>query len=466
MKRPLRIAVANVIEPALFYSLLGVMVLVAIPYGTAEPWWKALFQCLVFALAGLSIIEKWLRGEPRNEFFSRLTLRGNATLIYPILSLISFALIQTIPWSTSSTGGVNISKTLSADSFQTRLFVIQICALTLIGWLLVRHTTNRARLYRLIQTIIAIAVVSAGFGLWRHARQQQTGFFLPYLRTGFGYGQFINSNHFAFLMEMALGLALGIAVCRGVRGRRLALYLVAAAPIWIALVLANSRGGILSMICQLALLAALLVNGRRKVKRETGTRASRIKQMILSVALIALLLIGGVVTVSFVGGEPLAGRIENISVEFDRKTTETYTLRQNIWRATFGLIRDHPIAGVGFGGYWIAIAKYHRASGETTPQEAHSDYLELLASGGLIGLAIAIWFLVAFVKLARSALRRADDWGRAVVVGAMIGMLTVSIHSLVDFGLHITINALIFTALIAMVCIIWKQGKTRSAPAG
>ena len=182
--------------------------------------------------------------------------------------------------------------------------------------------------------------------------------------------------------------------------------------------------------------------------------------MIKSGALVAVLLVGALVTVIVVGGDPLAGRIETISVELDRKTTETYTLRQNIWRSTLGLIKDHPVAGAGFGAYRIAITMYHRASGETTPQEAHSDYLELLASGGLIALAIAIWFLVAFVKLARSALRRADLAGRAVVVGAIIGMVTVSIHSLVDFGLHITINAVVFTALIAMVSIVWKQSKS------
>ena len=37
------------------------------------------------------------------------------------------------------------------------------------------------------------------------------------------------------------------------------------------------------------------------------------------------------------------------------------------------------------GGYWIAIPGYHNASGTLVPQEAHNDYLELLASGGIIG---------------------------------------------------------------------------------
>ena len=58
----------------------------------------------------------------------------------------------------------------------------------------------------------------------------------------------------------------------------------------------------------------------------------------------------------------------------------------------------HPILGVGLGGYWIGITAYHDASGLMTPQEAHNDYLEVLSSGGVIGFAIGVWFVVAVVR--------------------------------------------------------------------
>jgi O-antigen ligase len=170
-----------------------------------------------------------------------------------------------------------------------------------------------------------------------------------------------------------------------------------------------------------------------------------------------VLVAGGILTVVQVGGDPLAVRIDKLSVEFDSKTAETYALRQSVWQATFDLIKRHPIAGVGFGGYWIAVTKYHSASGEVTPQEAHSDYLELLASGGLIAVAIAIWFIVALVAVTRRALRSADSQDRAVVMGAGIGMLTISVHSLVDFGLHVTIIAVVFTLLIGLICAVEKR---------
>jgi O-antigen ligase len=469
LKTPFRETTARAIDAIVFYSLLAVIALAAIPYGTVEPWWKSLFQSLVFVLAAVSIVAKLLAGD---SIVNRHSL-SNYQLFWPLLALIVFAFLQTVPLpfvvSGNSSGTTN-SATLSADPFQTRRFIVHLFALLAVGWLLVTHTTNRKRLRHLVELVIAVATVTAVFGLWRHASQRGPGFVLPHLLAGYGYAQFINSNHFAFLMEMALGLALGIVVCRGVTGKRLAIYLVAAVPMWIALVLSNSRGGILSLLCQVLFLALLYgVGSEPSATGERGSRAGgawsradsgenfarrlfRISRSFAARAvLIAALLAGAITTVVMVGGDPLAGRVDSIAVELDRKTADFYTLRPSIWRATWDLIKDHPLAGVGFGGYWIAITKYHAASGETTPQEAHNDYLELLASGGVIGVAIGIWFVVTLIRTARRKLRATDHYQRAVTLGALAGILSIAVHSLVDFGLHITINALVFTVLIAIV---------------
>src|SRR5262249_11538567 len=103
------------------------------------------------------------------------------------------------------------------------------------------------------------------------------------------------------------------------------------------------------------------------------------------------------------------------------------------------------------GGYWAAVPTYHGASGLQTPQQAHNDYLELLAGGGLIGAAILIWFCVVLVKQARQSLQVARGFQRTAVLGALIGLAGVAIHSTVDFGLHVTINALIAVALLSIL---------------
>jgi O-antigen ligase len=127
--------------------------------------------------------------------------------------------------------------------------------------------------------------------------------------------------------------------------------------------------------------------------------------------------------------------------------------RRDIWRATLQMARAHPIAGAGLGGYWAEIPAYHDASGVLTPQQGHNDYLELLASGGLIGLGLFGWFLFALVRQARRALARFSGIQRALAVGAIIGIVGIGVHSLVEFGLHITSNALVFVMLLALLSV-------------
>src|SRR5256885_9516527 len=96
--------------------------------------------------------------------------------------------------------------------------------------------------------------------------------FLSRLWPGRGYGQFINQNHFAFLMEMALGLVLGLLVGGGVPRDRLLIFLAAGVTMGAALVLSNSRGGIFSMFCQLLFLA--LIFGVVRSQKEISAHRS------------------------------------------------------------------------------------------------------------------------------------------------------------------------------------------------
>jgi len=154
----------------------------------------------------------------------------------------------------------------------------------------------------------------------------------------------------------------------------------------------------------------------------------------------------------WLGGDRLVSKLEQANQEFDPVAAE---LRQNarrnqIWRATWQMFAAHPIAGIGIGGYWTAIPAFHDASGVMTPQEAHNDYLELLASGGLIGFAVGIWFVIWLYRRIRKNLGVSDRFRSAASFGAALGLLGVGVHSLVDFGLHTFANAIVFASLIVI----------------
>lgn len=433
---------------AAFYGLLALVVLAAVPYGTVQPWWQALFECAVFALAALWLVESFLSDSLRLSDYR---------LLWPLAALAVFAWLQTLSWG-------DAWRAVSADPHGTGRWVSKITALILAAAVLLSYTRDERRLRRLIYTVVAVALASAVFGLVRQTTQREMGFVLPQLRPGFGYAQFINKNHFAFLMEMALGLVLGLVVAGGVARERRLILLGVALLLSGALASANSRGGILSLLCQLVIAAWLLftVGADKKRGRLRRVGKSRVVRALLTVCLLGVV----VVSVVWVGGDQLAGNFGSISTEVGSPARDDRwgVRRWDIWPATWRLIKDHPLAGVGFGGYWMAIPLYHEASGAMKPQEAHNDYLELLASGGVVGLALGVWFVFEFARRVRARLRKSEGFRRAAVFGALVGICGVAVHSVVDFGLHVTANALVFVCLV-VIAAADVRGETLTAPA-
>ncbi len=379
----------------IFATLVALIIFAAIPYGTVEPWWKSAFICVVFVICVVAIIEN-----------SRILAHP---VLLPMLALSALAFVQ------------SLSTSISADPFQSAFFALQMLALTAFLGLLYRYASTERRIRILVYTILGIAVISAIFGILRQTTQHETGFILPLLRPNQGYAQFINKNHFAYLMEMAFGLGLCMILSGAVKRDRLLIYIALLLPILLALVLANSRGGILAILVQIVTAALLF--------------PSRSTKFTPFVAFRAVLIIGIV--------QMLAA-----ALWVDNSSTLEGASRSEIWQATLKMFAANPILGVGLGGYWIGITAYHDASGRMVPQEAHNDYLELLSSGGVIGFAIGVWFVVVVVRTVGRNLFADRGFLRAARMGAVLGLAGVAAHSLVDFGLHIMVNAILFVTLI------------------
>ena len=410
------------LSKVVFWLLVCLVLITPIPYVTVEPWWKAAFICAVFGVCILAVVEIAVSN----------AIRFNSwPVILPLLALAALAFVQS--WTR-----------ISADVFETRFVSFQLLALTVFVGLLYQYAATPDRMRVLIFVIIGMAVVSAIFGTLRQTTQHQIGFVLPLLKPSQGFAQFINKNHFAFLMEMAFGLAVGLVI--GERSRQGWIYLAFLPPLWVGLVLSNSRGGILAMLVQVVIAALLLT-----------------KRLALRVALATALVAGVLLGTLWVGGDRLLSNFEHASSEVavDASTAGEGASRNEIWRATLKLFAAHPVLGAGLGGYWIAITAYHDAPGTLTPQEAHNDYLELLASGGVIGFALGVWFVVSVVRLAQKNLWSSTGSLRAVRIGAILGLAGVAVHSLVDFGLHLTGNAVVFLVLIMLATATIQSRSSR-----
>ena len=448
-----RVRNVRLIEQLSFLAVLTLIALAAIPYGTVQAWWIAVFECGAFLLGAVWAFMGLLGRAPQ---------MNNRTLLGAFAALVLVAALQTLPiWFADG-----VRQPLSVDPFATRLWILYSAALLIILALLLQYTNDLTRLRALVYVVIAVGVGSAVFGIGRHL----TSFVLPVpagsTPAEASFGQFINRNHFALLMELSLGLVAGILVGGGARTSQIPIYLTLTALLWIALVLSNSRGGIMSMVGQ-SIFLALIWNLRREPHKRSldGRFSSRLKSLshmrgtraLLTVALVAMMTAG----VVWVGGDPLRHRFEALPRELDSETvSRDNSSRLSIWRATLSMIKEHPLVGVGFGAFATAFPKYHNASGRWTPEQAHNDYLELMASGGLPAVAIGI---VMLVVVGRAAWRRfataVDPFRRATCLGAMVGLFGLMIHSLVDFGLHVTINALVCISLIVIAVAPISESK-------
>ena len=162
------------------------------------------------------------------------------------------------------------------------------------------------------------------------------------------------------------------------------------------------------MLTQVVIAALLLMSFVRKAYATPRLLAAR-------VALVGLLLAGILFGTLWIGGDRLVSTIEAAGSDSTAITEREGASRNDIWRASAKLFAAHPVLGAGFGAYWARISAHHDASGVLVPQEAHNDYLELLASGGVVGLLLARGSLCAcFAQRDNNSGPAADSFDRHV----------------------------------------------------
>jgi O-antigen ligase len=421
---------------ATFFCLLLIIFLSAIPFGTADPFSKSILIVSVCVVAVLRIV------------VDRTFRFSEAAMLLPLVSVLLLAIMQTLPlpWTAGTT--------LSMAPYDTKIFIITLAALIMAAEFLFSYMDSPQRLKPLIAVVLITAGASAAFGILRDITLDREGVFAGYFgQETQNYAQFLNRNHFVFLMEMALGLTLGLVL----RGRLSAwlkiLFWMLAALFLYSSIAANSRGGMIS-IAVLGAFATIfhIMTRERSERRERNSAfpAGRVwRKAILAALLSCSVLAVFLFTIAIVGGDAVVDRFEKLPREF-QTSEDTSANRLLIWKAAAHLIEEKPLLGVGFGAFANAVTKYDESGGEWVPEQAHDEYLEILANGGVVAFALFAGFSIIFVRRALENLRADDVLRSSSCFGALIGIAGVMVHSIVDFGLHIMVNALIFIVLIVI----------------
>ena len=76
-------------------------------------------------------------------------------------------------------------------------------------------------------------------------------------------------------------------------------------------------------------------------------------------------------------------------------------------------------------------------------EQAHNDYLQTLSDAGIVGFICVLAFIYFLVKQSLSIIASSTDERRTnIAIGALAGCNGILIHSLFDFPLRTTSNAL------------------------
>jgi O-antigen ligase len=105
-------------------------------------------------------------------------------------------------------------------------------------------------------------------------------------------------------------------------------------------------------------------------------------------------------------------------------------IRRYLARAGIAMFIDHPLSGVGLGGfqpqllgpYFYYIDPEYRPAPITL---AHTDVIRIAAEEGLVGLAALVVFLAGIATTLRRALGGADGFQRIAVSATGLGLLVV-----------------------------------------
>jgi O-antigen ligase len=138
-----------------------------------------------------------------------------------------------------------------------------------------------------------------------------------------------------------------------------------------------------------------------------------------------------------------------------------------IWQIGFQMIQEHPVWGLGAGGFrinfmdklaqfmdkpetQIYIPTVNGWQGSNANQ-SHNDYLQLTVDFGLVGIGLFFWFIATFIWIGINAIKTSDNpIEKLQVTGLFLALVAILIDATVNFPFMLPGNGLLFWILLAL----------------
>ena len=431
-------------------DVLRVLVLVLlawapIPFGSvSDP-----FAFPLLAVCAALGVWSWARGHVRRTLGDDVPPVRGARLILAFIGLVLFQLVPLPPpllrlISPASFSFVADSALMPvtrwlpvsvspADTLRGLAFLV--AAALLYGSVCREFRETRWR-RRLALTVTATAVFVTAVALTQAGAGTKAlfGLFQPTHPWAL-FGPYVNQNHFAGYVVMAIPLAFAFAIeSLHTLGRAW----TARPRGWLAL--GGPEG---TALVQRLAAAFFLVAGLLASRSRGGFVAFAVSAVLLPLAFRRRLIAFGVVlgiallTTGWVGADAIVDG-------FLRRGFQGSRL--DLWKDMAPLIPRFPVFGVGLNAFAVAYAPIQRLWRDVWVGQAHSDYLQVLIETGVLGALVASAFLATLLGSAVRAARRTP-----LDAGLLAALVSLACHALVDFNWQIPANALTYIALAGLV---------------
>lgn len=414
------------------WGVIALLVFTPLAFGSVQSWSVSVLEIAAFGLFTVQL------GRGRLALPNDRPARAVLTLF---LLFVGLALFQ--------------AATVSLYPQATYDELLRLLACAGLFFVIAGHFRTKERIAALVRTILFMGAFLAVFAVVQKLTWNGRLFwFYPVdesLRLGTGiWGPYINRNHFAGYLELAIPLGLGLMLYEapetgarrgGSRAKRVGRFLAGAAfPRFIgilmlvlimtaALFMTLSRGGVIAFafsgICFLAM-----------VWLRRATRRKALPLAFAAAALAAVVLIPS---------------WERIAQRFEVITAGREVVRLDVLRDSLGILRDFPLVGTGLGTFEQAFPRYQTKYPRLLFDHAHNDYLELATDTGAAGVLLAVAMTALLVvPLLRRWRNKRGRFGTCLGAGGICSCAAIAVHSGTDFNLHIPANALLLTVIVAL----------------
>ena len=398
-------------------------------------------------------------------------------LLAPMLLWWIFGVIQALSWP-DSTGQ---RQSLSLDPESTWL-AIEVVALVIGMGVLTANTLHRpGHLRRMALFLTIFGFGLSLFGLLQYFSWNGRYFWLiePSVTPSHPFASFVNHNHFAGFVEMIAPIPVALIITGVYQREKALLAAFAAVTMSVAIFVSLSRGGMISLAAGLMVVIVLgLARRRGGVEEEewessddepvvSGSHSSSGLPGRLAPVLLPLLLVAAIGTgILWIAADEVIDRVQPggspavVSSSLDRPGEGRSAFYQNrgfIWSDTWRIIQAHWGLGVGLGAYAMAYSVYCQRDRSLLIGQAHNDYLQVLAEGGVVAGGFGLLFLGLLLRSIRRSLAHPRRSRRALALGATGGITAMLVHSVFDFNLQLISNSALF---LTLSIVVWWIGQS------